>query len=339
MQNNRPFTIFMLVLAAFIGGFSLIKSQKSSVTKDTIEMVVATFHPRTGTAEVEGLYQFKKIVEERSNKRIRVDVFYGGTLGGERELVEQLKLGTIHMCLGGWATRSTYINDLIPWGVPYLFDDKEEIQKTIGGRIGKSVKQAFAQNDIEWIGIYFRGSRHLTANRRVFRPEDLKGVSIRLPENPDWIPVWKAFGCLPSPIPSPEIFGSLQTGVVEAQENPISSNYSRKLWEVQKFTILTSHIIDINSYLISAPFMASIDVHSQQLIRRAAADTLEWCTDYVMRQSEEMKHKMEQHGMIFIEPDLKPFQEIALDNLDHFKNKWKPWVYEETIQVLLENRQ
>lgn len=299
-----------------------------------VEMTIATFHPRTGTADVEGLYHFKELVEERSKGEIKVNVFYGGTLGGERELVEQLKLGTVHLVLGGWGTRGAYVKNIIPWGVPYLFSSKEQINATIEGRIGKEVKKAFLKQGIVWTGLYFRGNRQLTTNRDVKTPADLKGVKIRLPENPDWLVVWKAFGTLPVPIPSPEIFSSLQTGVVEAQENPVSSNYNRSLWEIQRYTVMTNHIIDIQSYLLSKKFLDGLDEEKRRLILAAAVDTLEWCTKFAADMEEELIKEMEEHGMEFLYPDLKAFQEVALSTIDYFQKIWEPWVYEETMKVL-----
>lgn len=303
---------------------------------EQIEMTIATFHPRTGTADVEGLYHYKELVEERSNGKIKVNVFYGGTLGGERELVEQLKLGTMHLCLGGWGTRGAYIKKIMPWGVPYLFSSKEQILRSIEGRIGEEVQKAYLKNGIVWNGVYFRGNRQLTTNRNVKTPADLKGMKIRLPENPDWLVVWKAFGGLPTPIPSPEIFSSLQTGVVEAQENPVSSNYNRKLWEVQKYTVLTNHIVDIQSYLLSKKFLDTLDKETQDMLIQAAIDTMEWCTEFAASMEQDLIKEMEANGMVFLKPDLKPFQEVALDTMDYFKEKWEPWVLEETMKVLSE---
>ena len=321
----------VLGMAALLVGLFFFAA---SGTSHAVEMTIATFHPRTGTADVEGLYHYKKLVEKRSNGEIKIKVFYGGTLGGERELVEQLKLGTVQLCLGGWGTRGAYVKKIIPWGVPYLFSDKEDTLRSIKGRIGKEVKAAYAKNGIEWNGLYFRGNRLLTTNRSVKVPEDLKGMKIRLPENPDWLVVWKAFGCLPTPIPSPEIFSSLQTGVMEAQENPVSSNYNRKLWEVQKYTVMTNHIVDIQSYLLSKKFLNQQSKKHQKLLIQASVDTMEWCTKFAADMEGKLIKEMESHGMQFLRPDLKPFQKVALGTMDYFKKRWEPWVYGETMKVL-----
>ena len=321
-----------LLSALLFCGFLLLTPLTDSLA--ATEMTIATFHPRTGTADVEGLYHFKELVEKKSNGNIQVKVFFGGTLGGERELVEQLKLGTVHLCLGGWGTRGAYIKDIMPWGVPYLFSNKDQILKTIDGKIGKAVKAAYEKNGIIWNGVYFRGNRQLTTNRNVKAPADLEGMKIRLPENPDWLVVWKAFGCLPTPIPSPEIFNSLQTGVVEAQENPVSSNFNRRLWEVQKYTVWTNHIVDIQSYLLSKKFLDKLDKNQQEILIQAAIDTMEWCSRFSFDKEQELVAEMKKNGMEFLSPDLKPFQEIALGTMDFFKKKWKPWVLDETMKAI-----
>ena len=116
-----------LLSALLFCGFLLLTPLTDSLA--ATEMTIATFHPRTGTADVEGLYHFKELVEKKSNGNIQVKVFFGGTLGGERELVEQLKLGTVHLCLGGWGTRGAYIKDIMPWGFPICFPIKTRFSR------------------------------------------------------------------------------------------------------------------------------------------------------------------------------------------------------------------
>lgn len=316
---------------ALILGWGLVMSLPAQAA---VEMTIATFHPRTGTADVEALFHFKEVLEKSSNGGIKVNVFFGGTLGGERELVEQLKLGTVHLCWEGWGTRGAYARKVIPWGMPYLFSDKEQIQRTVAGRIGQELKATYLRQGIVWSGLYFRGNRQLTTNRLVKAPADLKGMKLRLPETPDWIVVWKAFGTIPAPIPSPEIFGALQTGVVEAQENPVSSNYNAKLWEVQKYMVMTNHIVDMHGGLLSKKFLDGLAEKDRALVLKAMEDTLEWATRFSFDAEAKLIREMEAKGMTILRPELKPFQGIALGTMDHFKKQWEPWVYEEAIKAI-----
>lgn len=325
---------FTFLRTTALGALGAVAIGFAPTPASALDMTIATFHPRSGTADVESLFHYKELVEKASEGEIQVKVFYGGTLGGERELVEQLKLGTVHLCLGGWGTRGAYVKNIMPWGVPYLFSNQDQIMATVKGRLGDEIKKAFAKEGIIWNGIYFRGNRQLTTNRNIKVPADLEGMKIRLPEDPNWIVVWKAFKTLPVPIPSPEIFGSLQTGVVDAQENPVSSNYNRKLWEVQKYTVLTNHIIDMQSFLLSKQFVDSATPAQQKILLQAAEDSLEWATKFSMDQESKLVDDMKKHGMEFLSPDLKPFQKVALTTMDYFKKTWEPWVLEEVEKAL-----
>lgn len=322
--------VMLLLLSAEV----FAAGQKDSPAKP-VEMAVATFHSKKGTPSVDGLYKFQELMASRTEK-VKVSVFYGGTMGGERELVEQVKLGTVHMSIEGWATKGAYLTKVIPWGVPYLFSSPKQIEKTIGGRIGKEIERIFLENGLVWAGEYFRGNRQLTSNRMVRGVEDLKGLKIRLPENPDWIHVWKAFGALPTPIPSPEVFAALQTGVVDAQENPVSSNYDKRIWEVQKYTILTNHIVDLEGYVLSRKFLDTLDKETRDLTLRAAKDALQWCTDVSFSEEDKLAKDMQAKGMEFVTVDLKPFQKIAMETMDFFKTKWEPWVAEELQKAIAE---
>jgi tripartite ATP-independent transporter DctP family solute receptor len=328
------------ILSAFAGLLVLIsvgvfaEGQKESSVKP-VEMAVATFHSKKGTPSVDGLFKFKELMESRTDK-VKVAVFFGGTMGGERELVEQVKLGTVHMCIEGWATKGSYLSRVIPWGVPYLFSTPEQIEKTIKGRIGREIDRIFQDNGLVWAGEYFRGNRQLTSNRAVRSVEDLKGLKIRLPETPDWIHVWKALGALPTPIPSPEVFAALQTGVVDAQENPIASNHDKRLWEVQKYTILTNHVVDLEGYVLSKKFLDTLDREAKELILKTAKDALSWCTEVSFSNEDKLAKDMQAKGMEFITVDLNPFQKNALKTMDFFKTKWEPWVVEELEKVFAE---
>ncbi|WP_158084388.1 TRAP transporter substrate-binding protein [Marispirochaeta aestuarii] len=332
---SRVVLLFFLIIGSVGIAFAAGNQDTAgSVSGDAPkEMVVATFHSKKGTPSVDGLFKFKEILEQKTDK-IDVQVFFGGTMGGERELVEQVKLGTVHMCIEGWGTKGTYLKKVIPWGVPYLFSSSEEITATIQGKIGQEVSRIFENNGMVWAGEYFRGNRQLTSNMMVRSPEDLKGLKLRLPENPDWIVVWKEFGSLPTPIPSPEVFAALQTGVVDAQENPISSNYDKRLWEVQKYTILTNHIVDLEGYVLSKQYLDGLSPDLRQIVLDSAKEALEWATETSFSNEDTLKADMESKGMEFVKVDLKPFQETALSTMPHFQETWEPWVIDEVRKVV-----
>ena len=116
--------------------------------------------------------------------------------------------------------------------------------------------------------------------------------------------------------------------------NPVSSNFNRRLWEVQKYTVLTNHIVDIQSYLLSKKFLNKLDKKHQDILVQASIDTMEWCTNFSFDKEKKLIEEMKGHGMEYLSPDLKPFQDIALGTMDFFKKKWKPWVFDETKKAI-----
>lgn len=319
--------IYIFVLLSSLNMFSLASNAET-------EMIVATFHPRSGTADVESLFYFKELVEKTSNGKIKVNVFYGGTLGGQQELIDQVRLGTIHLSIASATTYDSYVPNISPWGVPYLFSDKEEFMKTWTGNIGDRVNEIMEEKGLIFGGIIFRGNRQLTSNKIVKVPEDLKGLKLRLPELEGWVVVWKALGAIPVPIPSPEVFSSLQMGVVDAQENPNSSNYSKRLWEVQKYTILTNHIIDWQTFLLSKKFLDSLEDEDRKIIMDSISKTVVWYNDFSEKQEQELVEEMKEEGMEFITIDTELFKEVALSTMDWFKSSWEPWVYQEVMDIV-----
>jgi len=112
----------------------------------------------------------------------------------------------------------------------------------------------------------------MTANRKIVEPQDIKGLKMRLPAIPIWVDVWKELGALPTVIPAPEIYLAMKTGQVDAHENSLVSPYSRKLWEVQKYIILTNHILFPWQWVASKAWFDKLDTKDQTLIREAVAE-------------------------------------------------------------------
>jgi TRAP-type C4-dicarboxylate transport system substrate-binding protein len=130
------------------------------------------------------------------------------------------------------------------------------------------------------------------------------------------------------------VFAALQTGVVDAQENPISSNYDKRIWEVQKYTVLTNHIVDLEGYVLSKKFLDGLDQPIRDIVVQAARDALKWCTQVSFSEEDKLAADMKAKGMEFITVDLKPFQKIALGTMDYFKSVWEPWVADELQKAI-----
>lgn len=295
-------------------------------------MEVGTFHP-PGTGDVAGLEYFKKILEERSNGKAQVNVTFGKTLGGELDTIDQARLGTLHMVTDGMGTMGRYAKKWGVWSLPYAYPDKETLLKSVEGPIGKAIKDNFEKNGLVFIGLIPLGFRNMTANIMAIEPESLKGMKLRLPKNQDWITVWEEFGAIPTPVPAPEMFLALQTGLVDAQENPYTAIHVRKLWEVQKYVILTQHVVDFHLTVLSKTFLDKVSSEYREMILQAAEDMVDWQKDYVANElMAKYRAEATDKGMEILTPNRDAYRKIAMRAWAKLKAQWEPWVYNQLLK-------
>ncbi len=324
----------VLVIALLITANIYAGGAKEEVEKEGPDLIMeaATFHP-PGTGDVAGLEYFKKIIEERSNGKIQVNVTFGKTLGGELDTMDQARLGTLHLVTDGMGTMGRYAKKWGVWSLPYAYPDKETLLKSVEGPIGKAIKDNFEKNGLVFVGLVPLGFRNMTANIKALEPENLKGLKLRLPKNQDWITVWEEFGAIPTPVPAPEMFLALQTGLVDAQENPYTAIHVRKLWEVQKYVILTEHVVDFHITVLSKAFLDKVSSDYREMILKAAQDMVAWQKDYVANElMAKYRAEAESMGMEILTPNKAAFRKIAMQSWAKLKKQWEPWVYEQLLK-------
>ena len=190
-----------------------------------------------------GIDAFARVVEQRTNGRIKIQNFYSGALGGERESIEAVQLGTQELTLTSTGPVPNFVPEMKILDIPFLFRDKEHAHHVLDGPIGDELLTKFDAKGFKALIWAENGVRHMTNNKRpVNAPEDLKGLKMRTMENPVHITAYKAFGIVPTPMAFPEVFTALQQGTVDGQENPLSVILFAKFSQVQKYLTLTGHV-------------------------------------------------------------------------------------------------
>jgi tripartite ATP-independent transporter DctP family solute receptor len=186
---------------------------------------------------------FAREVEARTNGRYKVQTFYAGALGAERESVEGVQLGTLDLTLTSTGPLPNFVPEVAILDIPFLFRDYAHARAVLDGPIGQDMLQKFPPKGIVALAWAENGFRHMTNSKRpVNVPDDLKGLKMRTMENPIHIQAYKQFGILPTPMAFTEVFTALQQGTVDGQENPLSVITSAKLDQVQKNLSLTGHV-------------------------------------------------------------------------------------------------
>lgn len=198
-------------------------------------------------------------VEKATNNAFAIKHFPSSALGGERELIEGLQLGTVEAAIVSTGALSNFVSDVGIVDIPFLFRDTQHARAVLDGKFGQDLLAKFQQRGLVALAWGEQGFRHLTNNKvSVQNVADLKGLKIRVTENPVHITAFRTLGAAPTPMSWPEVISALQQGTIDGQENPISVLTSSKLWEVQKHLTLTSHVYAPVVLVLSPSFWGSL---------------------------------------------------------------------------------
>ena len=190
-----------------------------------------------------GIDVFASEVEKRTAGRYKVQTFYSGSLGGERESIEAVQLGTQELTLTSTGPVPNFVPEAKILDIPFLFSGKAHAQAVLDGPIGQDMLNKFDTKGFKALAWAENGVRHMTNSKRAVNgPDDLKGLKMRTMENPVHVAAYKGFGIVPTPMAFPEVFTALQQGTVDGQENPLSVIMAAKFDQVQKHLTLTGHV-------------------------------------------------------------------------------------------------
>ncbi|MFG5777297.1 TRAP transporter substrate-binding protein [Comamonas sp. J-3] len=207
-----------------------------------------------------GANAWAESVEKSTNGAFKFKQFPSSALGGERELIEGLQLGTVEAAIVSTGALSNFVPDVGAVDIPFLFRDTAHARAVMDGPFGQELLAKFQKRGLVALAWGEQGFRHLSNNKRaVANVADMKGLKIRVTENPVHITAFRTLGASPTPMSWPEVIGALQQGTIDGQENPISVLSSAKLWQVQKHLTLTAHVYAPMAILVSPGFWGTLN--------------------------------------------------------------------------------
>ncbi len=220
-----------------------------------------------------GIDTFAREVEKRTAGRYKVQTFYSGALGGERESIEAVQLGTQELTFSSTGPVPNFVPETKILDVPFLFRDKAHARAVLDGPIGQEMLAKFDAKGFKALAWAENGFRHMTNSKRDIKaPEDLKGLKMRTMENPVHIAAYKGFGIITTPMAFPEVFTALQQGTVDGQENPLSVIIASKFDQVQKHLSLTGHVYSPAIFLMSKAAFDKLSAADKQAFIDAAKE-------------------------------------------------------------------
>ena len=190
-----------------------------------------------------GAVAFCDGVEKGTQGRYKCQQYPNNALGGEREMIEAVQIGTQDLANVSTGPLGNFVPEVKVVDIPFLFRDYDHARKVMDGPIGQDLLKKMTSKGVVGLAWTENGFRHMTNSKRaIYTPDDAKGLKMRTMENKVHMDGYRTFGINPTPMAWPEVFGALQQGTVDGQENPIPVVLSGKLWQVQKHFSMTNHV-------------------------------------------------------------------------------------------------
>lgn len=294
------------LLAGATGNFSLIQAQTKLKWAHAYE-TSEPFHKWSVWAGDE--------IKKRTNGRYDVQVFPASSLGKESDINQGLTLGTVDIILTGASFAAASYPPLAVTYFPFIFRDSEHQLKYAKSDVFKELSQGYdskSGNHITALNYY--GARHLTSNRPVTTPEDMKGLKIRVPDAPAYLAFPKSLGANATPIAFAEVYLALQNGTVDAQENPLPTILAKKFFEVQKNISLTGHIVDSLLTVVGGQLWAKLSPADKAIFTAVMQEAAEKTGREIIASEARLVDEFKQKGINVITVDKNSFRAAVLKN-------------------------
>ncbi len=256
---------------------------------------------------------FAQMVAERSEGRMKVEVYPSEQLAKEIEAIRLIQAGVIEMTVTG-SLLNNWIEIAAFCEMPFLLRDSLDKQALIDGPLGKRIEREMLQKTgLRPLGRFERGPRQLTSNRPIRHPDDLQGLIIRVPNVPSFVTAWSAMGAKPTPMAFSEVFTSLQQGTIEAQENPFALILSAGFTEVQKYVNMTEHVMSWGYPVIGEKQYQNLPDDLKQILHQAAKEMQAYEHELFLDNEKKVRDQLVEKGMELIEVDKEAFSEKCED--------------------------
>jgi C4-dicarboxylate-binding protein DctP len=254
--------------------------------------VVATDTPKGKAADY-----FKKLAEERTKGRVKVEIYPNSTLYKDREEVEALQLGSVQMLapslakFGPLGAREFELFDL-----PYIFDNYDELHKITEGPIGQGVMIKLDSKGITGLAFWDNGFKVMSANKPLKTPADFKGVKMRIQSSKVLESQMRALGAIPQVMAFSEVYQALQTGVVDGTENPPSNLYTQKMHEVQKYVTTSDHGYLGYAVIVNKKFWDGLPADIRSALDGAMKDATKFANEIAKKENEDALEAVRKSG-------------------------------------------
>ncbi len=307
-MNLRRTFIATCTLVAALGSAPLIGQAQTMVLK------AADVHP-TGYPNVVAIESMGKKLEAATNGRIKLQMFPGSVLGGEKEMIEQTQVGAINILRTSLGPLGPVVPEVNVFNMPFVFRNEAHMRSVIDGPIGQEMLDKISASPAKMIGLGWMdgGSRSLYTKKPVRKPEDLKGQKIRMMGNPLFVDTMNAMGGNGISMGYGEVFTALQTGIVDGAENNPPSLFTANHYQAgAKYYTQTHHLIIPEIFVMSKVTWDKLSPADQALVKKFSREAQMEQRVLWDKSVAEYTAKLKAAGVEFIEIDNKPFYDATV---------------------------
>lgn len=282
--------------------------------------LLAPSHP-----QVQMIDRVAREVKEKSGGRIEIQSFPNGQLGSGKDMIEAVSAGALQFTTDGAGALGAFLPQLTLIEAPYLWRDAAHLAKAAATPVyGKMNQDLVSRRNMRMLNVTYYGKRHLTTgSKQVRTPADMAGFKLRVPPVDVFRAMAEAWGARATPIAFPELYLALSQGAVDGQENPLPTIQSGKFFEVQKFLVLTEHIITPRMVIVNEAFWRGLPAADRGILEAALGAGAAWQDKELLSQEASAIGQLKAAGMTVIEPNLADWRKPVLDTVPkRFEERW-----------------
>jgi C4-dicarboxylate-binding protein DctP len=327
-EISMKLRLALVLAASAVLAAAGVSAQQPIVIK--FSHVVAVDTPKGKAAE-----HFKKLAEERTKGRVKVELFPNSSLFKDGEEMEAVQLGSVQMLAPSLAKFGPLgVREFEVFDLPYIFDDYKELHKVTEGPVGTGLLKKLESKGIVGLAYWDNGFKVMSANKAIRVPADYKGLKMRIQSSKVLGDEMKALGSIPQVMAFSEVYQALQTGVVDGTENPPSNFYTQKMQEVQKYLALTEHGYLGYAVIVNKKFWDGLPADVRTTLEGAMKDTTKYANDIAKKENDDAIEAVRKSGkteILTLTPEQKAAMKKALVVV-HKDNESR--VGKETIQAV-----
>ena len=306
----------MSKLNTVVGAASAIALWAGAGFANEVTLRVGTVYQTSHTIS-QGSAEFERLVEEKSNGEINVEVFYAEELGSEREMAEMTRAGGLEMVLSGLPGTGSFVPEIEVMEAFYTYETVEELA-TITAAIADDLNAFMEPQGFHLVGYMYQGPRNLLSTRPVRSIDDIAGLRLRIPQTPLFVALAQSWGATPTAISLGEVYTSLESGVIDAVEGTSETIVSSRFFENANYLTITEHNFYPQPMVAYKGWWDGLSAEHQAIIKEAAQEAAAFQLSLHKEAEEAAMQTMRDAGVEIIEIDLEPLRAPVLAAMDEY---------------------